>query len=110
MLKKFLVKLWKDERGAVTIAAVLAGSYMNISSVIASADADTTATITHGLVGTPLIGICSPVLSQALTALSAWTVAVGASTTVCTKLTSTGSGSASIQALVLSWLPHTSIR
>jgi hypothetical protein len=79
-----------------------------IATVIATADADTTATITHnfGLSATQLASgfpFINPVptLSQALTALSAWSVtSITANTVVLTKLASTGSGNASPQLTV----------
>lgn len=76
-----------------------------VATVIASADGDTTATITHNLNisaadlarGFPTVTV-TPLISQALTALSAWAVtSVTATTVVLTKLTSTGSGNASPQ-------------
>jgi hypothetical protein len=76
---------------------------------VASADADTTATITHNFglsaaqlaQGFPLVNI-TPTLSQALTALSGWAVtAVATNTITLTKLASTGSGNASPQLSVV---------
>lgn len=80
-----------------------AGALM-IVDVIASADGDTTATIPH-LMGSanppgstpPLKVTITPLISQALTALSAWTAATGAANVVLTKLASTGSGNAGAQ-------------
>lgn len=95
---------------AVTIANVLAGQNTFVATVIASADADVTATIPHGLLATPkLFGFCL-VLSQALTAQSAWSCAVpGATNMVGTKLATTGSGNAAIQALFWCMTPHSLI-
>ena len=97
---------------AVTVTTVLAGYTTFIASVIATADADvTTGNIAHGLGAAPLLFGVTPVLSQALTALSAWAIAVpGATNIVGTKLASTGSGNAGIQALIWAMLPHSLIK
>lgn len=101
----------KGERGAVTLATLLAGPTMNIQTVIASADGDTTATCPHLLGAAPLFVALTQMLSQALTALSAWAAGtVDATNVVGTKLTSTGSGSASVQLRVAAWIPHTAVR
>ena len=85
------------------------------ATVIATADADTTATITHNLgltaaqltEGAPEVTLC-PILSQALTALSGWVCSAKAANTVTlTKLTSTGSGNARAQLAVVVKRPHT---
>jgi hypothetical protein len=79
-----------------------------IADIIASADGDTVATVTHNFAtsvadlakGFPLV-ILTPTLSQALTALSAWTVTTKTTNAITlTKLTSTGSGNASPQLTV----------
>lgn len=96
---------------AVTVTNVLAGVNTFIATVIATADADVTATAPHGLLVTPLLFGATQVLSQALTALSAWSVAVpGATNMVATKLASTGSGNAGIQLLLWCMTPHSIIR
>jgi hypothetical protein len=96
---------------AVTLSTVLAGSTMNIQDVIASADADVTATLPHLLVNTPLLVILTQTISQALTALSAWAATtVNATNVICTKLASTGSGNAGKQLRVVAWAPHTAIQ
>jgi len=109
-LTKFFKDLWNDERGQVTVTSILAGSYMKIVDITATADGDTTATITHGLVVTPLFISMCQLVSQALTALSAWAFsAPGATTSTGTKLTSTGSGNANPQVRVAIWAPHSSV-
>jgi hypothetical protein len=93
---------------AVTLTAVLTGTTMNIQDITSTADADAAATVTHGLGATPLFVSLTALLSQALTALSAWaTNVIGSSTITLVKLTSTGSGNAAKQLRVISWLPHT---
>ena|SRR5208283_1106925 len=86
-----------------------------IASIVASADGDTTATITHNFGLTtaqisalfPLINLV-PTLSQALSALSAWAVtSITTNTVVVTKLASTGSGNAGAQLTVQLRRPHT---
>lgn len=75
------------------------------ANIIKSADGDTAATVTHNL-GTGTAGlalghpwvILEPLLSQALTALSAWTITTKtASVVTLTALASTGSGNANAQ-------------
>lgn len=96
---------------SVTIANTLAGVSTFICTVIASADGDTTATAPHGLATTPLLWGFTQVISQALTALSAWAVALpGATNLVGTKLTSTGSGNAGVQVIFYAMTPHSIIR
>lgn len=96
---------------AVTVANTLAGVNSFICTVIATADGDVTATAPHGLLVTPLLWGGTQVLSQALTALSAWSVASpGATNLVATKLASTGSGNAAVQLLLWAMTPHSIIR
>lgn len=75
------------------------------ANIIKSADGDTAATVTHNL-GTGTAGlalghpwvILEPLLSQALTALSAWTITTKTAVVVTlTALASTGSGNAGAQ-------------
>lgn len=75
------------------------------ANVIATADGDVAATLTYNFglsaaslaLGHPWI-MMEPLLSQALTALSAWTINVkGANTCTFTKLASTGSGNGAAQ-------------
>ena len=96
---------------AVTVTNVLAGVSTFICTVIASADADTTATCPHGLLTTPLLYGATQVLSQALAASSGWSLAVpGATNLVATKLGTVGSGNAGIQLMVWAMTPHSLIR
>jgi len=85
-----------------------------VADVVATADADTTATITHNFglsaaelnSGSPVIDFI-PLISQALTALSGWAVtAIATNSITLTKLTSTGSGNASAQLRVTIMRPH----
>lgn len=131
LVSGFVFALWKApycgnrfhrERGAVTVTyesplsvqgttvgptAAQAANVVEVSAnVIATADGDVAATLTHnyGLsaasiaLGHPWV-ILEPLLSQALTALSAWTINTpkGANSVVLTKLASTGSGNAGAQ-------------
>lgn len=81
---------------AVTVTAVRAATDTYIATVIATADADTTATITHGLGGAPDEVILTPIIAAGQTSL--WVAAApGATTVVLTKGTAVGSGSASAQ-------------
>jgi hypothetical protein len=85
------------------------------ADIIASADADTTAIVTHNMglsaaelaAGMPTV-VMTLILSQALAALSAWTnTAVDANTATFTKLATAGSLSASPQLRVTITRPHT---
>ena len=88
------------------------------ATVIATADADVAATITHNLAisaadiaaGLPWV-IVESLLSQALAALSAWTVndPKGANAVVLTKLATAGSGNAAKAIRVHVMRPHTLI-
>lgn len=91
---------------AVTITTVYDGEDTFIATVTATADGDTTATIPHGLGVAPAEFYATQLISQALTALSAWSWAADATNVVGTKLTSTGSGNASAQARVVIKRPH----
>jgi hypothetical protein len=89
-----------------------------IADVIATADGDTTAVVTHnfGLTAAELASgfpnvIMTPVLSQALAALSSWTnTANAANTSTFTKLATAGSGNAANQLHVTVQRPHSIIR
>ncbi len=79
-----------------------------IVDIVASADADVAASITHLLGVAPAEVIITPMLTQALTALSGWVVATISTTVVTlTKLASTGSGNAAVQLRVIIKRPHT---
>ncbi len=94
----------------VTITTVYDGEDTFIADITASADADVTATIPHTLGAVPAEVYIMPALEQALTALSQWVApiaSIGATNVICTKLTSTGSGSATKQARVIIKRPHT---
>ncbi len=88
-----------------------------VADVVATADADTTAVVTHnfGLTaaqlanGFPLVNEV-PTLSQALTAMSGWVnSANAANTSTFTKLASVGSGNASAQLRVTIQRPFSSV-
>lgn len=88
------------ELGTVTVTNTYLSNDIGVWSVVASADGDTTTgAISHTLGANALI-FTTPILSQALTALSAWAVAITQTTWTGTKLASTGSGNASPQLLV----------
>lgn len=97
---------------AVTVTAVtqITGypprATMSIWDIIATADADTTATITHGLKVTPQVVIITPLL-QAPAALSLWAATtIDATSVVLTKATTASSGNAGAQVRVTVWAPH----
>lgn len=97
---------------SVTVTAVTqaAGypprSQTSVWDVIATADADTTATITHGLIGTPQDIQITPLL-QAPAAVSLWAVTtINSTQVVLTKGTGVGSGNAGAQLRVIARVPH----
>jgi hypothetical protein len=93
----------------VTITTVYDGEDTFIADVTASADGDVTATIPHTMGVAPGEVYLLPALEQALTALSCWVcpvASIGVTNVVCTKLTSTGSGSATKQLRVIAKRPH----
>lgn len=99
--------IWPATGATPPIAPLPSGTKM-IVDVIASADGDVTATIPHLMSGTPKEVLITQLLSQALTALSAWAVtSIGATNVVLTKLASTGSGSGTAQLRVVIGLPNT---
>ena len=91
---------------AVTVAPLATqGTYVKVFTVIATADADTTATIPHTLTGTPLDISFMPMTAAGV--LSAWTfTSADATNVVLTKATAVGSGAAPIQLRVTIALPH----
>jgi len=86
--------------------AQIANRFNKVSAnIIATADGDVAATVTHNLgsnaaelaLGNPMV-ILEPLLSQALTALSSWIIATKTAVVITlTKLGSTGSGNAAPQ-------------
>lgn len=96
---------------SVTITNVIAGTNMFVADIVASADADTAATVPHGLGAAPALYGQTPTLSLGLTALPAWTQQAPDATNLnLTKLASTGSGSATKQLRVWAMLPHSLIK
>ena len=96
---------------AVTVTATLAGYTTYAGTITATADADTTSTLTnHGLGATPKVAAGIQLISQALTALAAWALTTLNSTQFqFTKLTSTGSGNANPQFQFVLMRPHSLI-
>lgn len=105
--------IWPATGAVAPTAAQMFGLSTMVVDVTATADADTTATIPHLMTGfgagitAPLWAIGQPILSQALAAESAWTVAApGVANVVCTKLTTAGSGNAGAQLRVVIQKPY----
>lgn len=91
---------------AVTVTAVLAGTDTYIADIEATADADTTATITHGLGATPLeVSKCELAVAATLSLWRATTI--NSTTVVMTKSTTASSGAAGNQVRVTIKRPHT---
>ncbi len=89
-----------------------------VASVVASADGDTVATITHNFgltaaqlaAGFPLVSMTLGPLGQALAASSGWSfTSASANAAVFTKLATVGSGSATAQLIVALQRPHSII-
>ena len=90
---------------AVTVSPVYAGTYSKTWNVIAGADADTAATISHGFVSAPLLVGIIPLLAIAYT--SQWIVStVNASVIILGKTSAGTSSSSSAQLQVKAELPH----
>lgn len=109
--------IWPPTGAVAPTAAVMASQSLMVVDVTASVDADTTATIPHLMTGfgpgftAPLFAVGQPLLSQALTALSAWTVAApGVANVVATKLATTGSSNAQPQLRVIIFKPASLIQ
>ncbi len=103
----FLLSPLLNQRGAVTITTVLAGTDKHIADVQATADADTTATIPHGLGAVPLEVFVTE-LQQVEAAISAWAATtIDATNVVLTKGVGAGSGAAGAQIRVVVNRPHT---
>lgn len=95
---------------AVTVTQVFAGTDSFIATITATADGDTTATVTHNLnIATPAQTrvIMTPLTSVAATANPMWAATTfNANSTVFTKATSTGSGQGGAQLQVEISRPH----
>lgn len=91
---------------AVSIGTVFTGTDSIIRTVTATADADTTATIPHGMAAAPAEVQILPLL-QAPAGVSLWAVTtIDATNVVCTKSTGVGSGNAGAQLRVTIKTPH----
>jgi len=89
---------------AVSLATVSSSAVKKVVDVTATADADTTATIPHGMASAPKEVSLLPLLAAAYT--SAWTAAIDSTNVTLTKGTGGGSGNASAQLRVIIALPH----
>jgi len=96
-------------------AAQMGNANIVRAGIIATADGDTVATVTHNMAlsvaelaaGQPEV-VFTGTLSQALTALSSWTLTTKTTNAITlTKLVSTGSGNAASQLDVVIRRPHT---
>lgn len=93
---------------AVTVTPVLAGQTSHVSDVEATADADTTATVPHGLGVAPSIVILTHRAAEAR--ISDWiATTIDATNVVCLKTTTAGSGAAGVQLRVAAMRPHSLI-
>lgn len=95
---------------AVTVTPVLSGANTHVADVEATADADTTATIPHGLGAAPTVVVLTG-LAQVAAALSLWSATtINATNVVLTKATTAGSGAAGNQVRMTASLPHSLFR
>lgn len=87
---------------AVSLTTVFLSNDLRVTDVIATADADTTATIPHGFgPGVPVDVSISP-MNQAVSALSLWALeTLSGTTVVLTKATTASSGDAAAQLRVV---------
>ncbi len=94
---------------AVSITTVLAGVNAHVAEVEASADADTSATIPHGLSAAPDFVALVPLQAAART--SDWiATTIDGTNIVVEKTTGAGSGAAGAQLRVVASLPHSIVR
>lgn len=94
---------------AVTVTPVLAGANLHVADVEATADADTTATVPHGLGSAP--AQVSLVALAAEARISDWIVTtIDATNVVLTKTTTAGSGAVGQQVRVSAAIPHSLFR
>lgn len=92
---------------AVSINVIRQGVDSHVADVVATADADTTATIPHGLGAAPEEVTLTNLL-QAPAALSGWAATtINATNVVLTKSTAVGSGNAAPQLRCIIKRPHT---
>lgn len=87
-----------NQKGAVSVALVNQTNNVWSWTIISTADGDTTTGAIAHTLGAAAIPSFIQVLSQGLTALSAWSFVVTQTTWTGTKLASTGSGNAGVQA------------
>lgn len=91
---------------AFSSSAVFAGVDFKSWDIIATADADTGGSVTHGMGAAPSDVYVTPLLAAGVT--SAWFVSAISSTVITlTKGTATGSGNASAQLRLYARRPHT---
>ena len=96
---------------AVTVTVVQTGANTHTAEVEATADADTTATIPHGLGIKPTIVTVTGMIDQAAAALSGWVVTtINATNIILTKSVAVGSGAAGVQVRMTTSLPHSLFR
>jgi hypothetical protein len=93
--------------GTVTIAAAYAGTYSKTWTVVSSADADTTQSVSHGFGAAPALYWLTPLLPQAYG--KQWTIAVTSTLITVTGISSTGAGTTSAQLLISAMLPNSLI-
>lgn len=96
---------------AISSSVVLAGANTYSADVTATADADTTLAIPHGLPSEPSVPIISPITAnQAAAAVSGWAVNSDAVNVNVIKGTGVGSGAAGAQLRVTVTTPHSLTR
>jgi hypothetical protein len=94
---------------ALTVSVVEQGETLYVGTVAATADADATIDVPHGLGAAPLDVSILPL--QAAARISNWVVtAIGAVNITLAKTTDVGSGAAGPQLRVTAKLPHSIVR
>lgn len=103
----FFLGVWRECLAAVSLTVVAESQTCKIVDVVASADADTSATITHNFGVAPREALIENLLN-AIAAASDWAVTTRSTTqVVLTKSTAVGSGNAGAQIRVHIKIPHT---
>lgn len=93
---------------AVNLTTITTSAVKKVVDVESTADADTTATIPHGMTGTPKEVQITMLTAAARLSLWVFTSADGTNVTL-TKATTSGSGASGVQARVTISLPHSII-
>ena len=93
-----LVRLHREDDGVVNLTTVLRQGNLLVTDVEATLDADTTATIPHGMADAAIKEVTLLPLLQVVAGLSLWAVTLQDAVNItCTKSVAVGSGNAGAQ-------------